>query len=99
MKPETLFRKKVVRWLKDNLKHCKILSLQQISLRGDPDLILCVNGLFVALEIKALGGKATTLQLHTLGAIREAGGAAFVVDPQGWDSIKSHLLYLDEIRR
>lgn len=46
---------------------------------GIPDIIACVDGRFVALEVKQPGGKPTRLQEITLGKIREAGGIAAVV--------------------
>lgn len=46
---------------------------------GIPDLILCVDGFFVALEVKQPGKKATVLQARTILNIREADGIAAVV--------------------
>jgi len=46
---------------------------------GIPDIIACVNGAFVAFEVKAEKGKTTVLQEVCLKKIREAGGAAVVV--------------------
>ena len=46
---------------------------------GIPDIIACMGGRFVALEVKQPGGKPTRLQEITLGKIREAGGIAAVV--------------------
>lgn len=46
---------------------------------GIPDLILCVNGIFVALEVKQPGKKATFLQAQTLARITRAKGRATVV--------------------
>ena len=48
--------------------------------RGVPDLICCVNGAFVALEVKRPElGRLTDLQALTIERIREAGGVAEVV--------------------
>lgn len=46
---------------------------------GILDIIACMGGRFVALEVKQPGGKPTRLQEITLGKIREAGGIAAVV--------------------
>lgn len=43
---------------------------------GIPDIIACVNGRFVALEVKQPGGRLTELQKATLSKIRAAGGVA-----------------------
>ncbi len=48
--------------------------------RGVPDIICCVNGSFVALEVKRPGlGRLTGLQALTIERIRESGGVAEVV--------------------
>jgi len=48
---------------------------------GLPDLIGCVDGLFIGLEVKLPGEPhpLTRLQAETLNLIRSADGAAFVV--------------------
>jgi hypothetical protein len=47
---------------------------------GVPDFLVCYNGLFVGLECKAGKGKTTALQEKHLSDIREAGGAAHVIN-------------------
>lgn len=48
--------------------------------RGVPDLVCCVDGLFVAMEVKRPGvGRLTDLQALTIERIRDAGGVAEVV--------------------
>ena len=46
---------------------------------GIPDIIACVNGRFVAFEVKRQGGKPTPLQEVTIRKIERAGGVARVV--------------------
>lgn len=46
---------------------------------GIPDIIACVDGRFVSLEVKQPGGKLSRLQAATLGKIRAAGGVAAMV--------------------
>lgn len=43
---------------------------------GIPDVIACINGRFVAFEVKTPTGKLTRLQEITLEKIRAAGGRA-----------------------
>ena len=43
---------------------------------GLPDIVACVDGMFVGLEVKAPSGKLTLLQQATLERIRAAGGVA-----------------------
>ena len=51
---------------------------QDISHAGIPDLILCVNGFFVAIELKVPGNTTTQIQDVTLDKILEAGGRTAV---------------------
>ena len=46
---------------------------------GIPDIIACINGRFVAFEVKTETGKLTKLQEITLQKIRDAKGQAFKV--------------------
>ena len=47
---------------------------------GRPDIEACVDGHFVAIEVKMPGKKATDIQTHILDKIRSAGGWAVVLD-------------------
>ena len=95
-KPETRFRQNTVRPFLLKLKNTYALSIQQQALRGSPDILLCINGNFVALELKARGGKLTKLQEHHLGLIEKAGGLSLVARPDNWGEVKATLLKLDQ---
>lgn len=58
------------------------------SKAGIPDLIVCVNGRFVAIEVKADYGSPSELQLYNVKKIREAGGLAWVLYPSGWNRMR-----------
>jgi hypothetical protein len=47
---------------------------------GVPDDIGCHQGVFVAVEYKANGGKPTALQLKNMDDIRKCGGVALLID-------------------
>ena len=51
----------------------------QFGQAGIPDIIVCLNGRFIAFEVKTEKGKTTVLQAITLNKIRKAGGTAEVV--------------------
>ena len=54
---------------------------------GTPDLLCCVNGKFVAIEVKKpTGGVVSELQKLKIKQIRNAGGIAFVAN--GLDVVK-----------
>ena len=46
---------------------------------GIPDIIVCIDGRFIALEVKTQKGKTTHLQNAAIRKIRSSGGFAFVV--------------------
>ena len=50
--------------------------------KGVPDLICCVNGVFVGLEIKQEKGKPSKEQLDNLKHINQCGGLGFLVYPK-----------------
>ena len=92
MQAETLFKKKVRATLK-KLPLSWWLTAQMLSILGIPDLIGCVNGKFVALELKISKEAAerksgkTVLQARILLLIRNAGGYAEFVYPENWEKI------------
>ena len=90
MKPETRFRKNQI---DPFLKTLRIFvdSIQQVSIRGTPDYYLCIQGRFVALEIKWTGGRLSKLQIYRLGCIRDSGGIAICVTPENWGEVKTLL--------
>ncbi len=45
---------------------------------GVPDIIACINGYFVAIEIKRPGGVVSPLQQFNIDEIHRNGGVAFV---------------------
>lgn len=92
MQHETKFKKRI-RPLLDSLPFSWWVKTQMVALLGIPDFMGCVNGQFVALELKrGLTGsrgesEATKLQSWVLSKIRAAGGITFVVTPENWGEI------------
>jgi len=67
------------------------------SLAGIPDMILCVNGIFVALELKRDSkSKASRLQEHTLEMINKSGGLGIVVRPDNFEKVITVIKTLSE---
>jgi predicted transcriptional regulator with HTH domain len=50
----------------------------EFQISGLPDLVGCLDGLFVAIEVKRPGKDASLNQLAVIKRIRRAGGIAFV---------------------
>lgn len=77
--PEKRIENKIKRYL-DNIGawHMKVHG-SMFSKAGTPDIIACVQGEFVAIEVKRPeGGKISELQKFHIDAIHKAGGHAFV---------------------
>ena len=93
-KPETRFRMKVDKRL-DELPNSWFESIQQKTIQGTPDKLGCVNGYFVALELKATATSyVSPLQLLKLDRIRAAGGYAALVHPDNLDEVMAKLFEL-----
>lgn len=63
---------------------------------GIPDLLVCCNGYFVGVEIKATNGKPSPLQIHNLKQIEEAGGYAVLLYPQDFEEFKKIIKFLNK---
>lgn len=80
MPTEKTITKNIQAWLKaqHNLFHYKVHG-DPFQTAGLPDLIICVNGHFVGLEVKRPGNKPTLIQAMTIAKIVSAHGWARVV--------------------
>lgn len=58
---------------------------------GTPDLLCCLNGRFVAIEVKADDGRPSALQIHNIQKIRESGGIALIAYPKDFDALSALL--------
>jgi hypothetical protein len=58
---------------------------------GVPDFLVCLGGVFIAIEAKAGKGTTTALQDRELKRIGEAGGIALVVNEEGLDTLARDL--------
>jgi len=73
---EKILQKKILNYLKaENIYAVKVVAANKA---GVPDILACVDGKFVALEVKA-NSKLSILQANNLKAIELAGGLAAVV--------------------
>lgn len=87
-KPETVFRARVAAFLKKMDPPIFFESIQQRSIVGTPDLLCCVNGCFLAIEIKSAKGKLSALQKVKLQKIIDAGGIGITISPNNWEEAK-----------
>lgn len=56
---------------------------------GIPDLLVCCNGIFVAVELKAPKGRPTELQMKKLHEIKDSGGLAILLYPKDLELFKN----------
>ena len=58
---------------------------------GIPDLICCVNGYSIWIEVKAENGKPSELQNYNLKKIARSGGIGILLYPSGFDNFKNYI--------
>lgn len=61
---------------------------------GIPDIICCVQGFFLAIELKAGKGKTTALQEREIAAINAHGGQAMVVNENNINEVKENIQWI-----
>lgn len=54
------------------------INIVNASLNGTPDIVACIGGKFVAVEVKTDIGDSQPLQIYTAEVIRSLGGIALV---------------------
>lgn len=92
--PESKFKKIVKKDLKA-LTTCWHVKVQQVAIVGTPDILACIAGVFVALELKKdEKSKLEPIQLYTLAQIKKAGGKAYAVHPANWSKVLNELRLL-----
>lgn len=97
MAGEKNFEEKIKRYLES--KNCWFVKFfaNRMTKVGVPDLLACVNGFFVAIEVKASNGRPSELQLYNRRKIRESGGISIILYPEQFEDFK--LLIDDLIER
>lgn len=86
--PEKKVKDKVVSVLKDEGAYYFFPATHGFGRSGVPDIIACVNGLFLAIECKAGKNKPTLLQVREIERIRACGGVAVVANEENWDMVR-----------
>lgn len=88
MAEEKKFEEKVKKYLKE--EGCWVLKTWSngVQRKGIPDLLVCCNGFFLGVELKASNGSPTELQLYNIRKIRESSGLAIVLYPNDFERFK-----------
>ena len=76
-KPETMLQRAIEKYL----YHKEILFISHINptRSGEPDIIACVGGKYVEIEIKTLSGRIREVQLIRKKIVENSGGIYAVV--------------------
>lgn len=94
MGPEKRFENKIKTMLDEHGAWYVKYFANRNTRSGIPDILACVNGEFLGIEVKSDSGNPTDLQLHHIEKIRKAGGLAFVVYPSGFDQLTDIVIRL-----
>ena len=57
----------------------------QFTKKGVPDLLVCCNGRFIGIEVKAEKGRASPLQKYNLQMIDKSGGYGILLFPDQYE--------------
>ena len=98
MTPEAKVKASVVKLLKKYEVYYFFPATHGFGRSGVPDIICCMNGIFVAIECKAGKGKTTALQDRELKRIKENKGIAFVVNEENIHVLEAYLRDEDDDR-
>ena len=88
MAAEKTYENKIKRYITDHGGWVIKYFANRMTKSGVPDLLACINGMFVAIEVKAQNGKASELQIYNVEQIRKAGGIAIVLYPNQFAEFK-----------
>lgn len=94
MPAEKTFENKIKKFLKEQGCYFVKYFGCGFTQAGVPDLLVCCNGRFVAVEVKAENGRVSELQKHNIQEIKKAGGIALSVKPSEFDDLKKLILDL-----
>lgn len=92
MNDETRFQTRVLKVLRD-IPNTWVCKISQKTISGTPDLLCCINGTFVAIELKKdAKSNPTQLQIYELNRISKAKGRSYLCHPGNWIHILKELL-------
>jgi hypothetical protein len=78
--PEGLIKSKIRAFLVDELGAYYFAPVQMGMGVSTLDILCCIRGVFVGIEVKVPGKNPTPRQTQTIAAITKAGGLAFCTD-------------------
>lgn len=94
--PEKKLKDKIVKVLKEEGVYYFFPATHGFGRSGVPDIVCCVNGNFLAIEVKAGINKPTALQVREIEAIRRCNGVAVVANDENWDMVRGLVRQMKE---
>ena len=88
MAQEKNFENKIKLYLKSHDHYFVKYFANRMTKVGVPDILACINGKFVGIEVKSSTGKPSELQIHNVKKINDSGGYAMIVSPDQWELLK-----------
>ena len=94
MAAEKDFENKVKKFIEDSGGWQVKFFANRMTKKGIPDILACINGYFVGIEVKADNGKPSELQKYHRAKITKSGGIAVVLYPSDYELFKQLVNYL-----
>jgi len=85
--PEAKVKKKVKYYLTTRGIYFTMPFTAGYGANGVPDILVCFQGKFIAIECKTGGNKPTALQAEHMKRIQRGGGTAVVIDENSADAL------------
>jgi hypothetical protein len=89
--PESKVKKAVTKILDAHKVYYFFPATHGYGKSGVPDIIACVNSMFLAIETKSGDNQPTALQFKNLREITKSGGVTFVINEDNINLIKNFL--------
>lgn len=96
---EKTYQTKIIDYLISQGCYVTKYNASGISKVGVPDLIVCVKGNFLGIEVKKEKGTISHIQQWNINKIRQSGGHSICIKPSDFDEFKSNLYNLEKLER
>ena len=98
MAAEKNYENKIKKYIEDSGGWQVKFFANQMTKSGIPDILSCVNGYFLAVEVKAENGRPSELQKYHVAKINESGGYAIILYPEHYEKFKQLVKCLNDRR-
>lgn len=97
MAAEKNFEEKVKKYLKEQgCWFIKYWGGGGYTKSGVPDLLVCCEGWFIGIELKAPNGRPSELQKFNLNQIEASGGIGLILYPKDFELLKKFIEHLKQ---